>query len=331
MKKVSLYVAVLLVLLLPINAGFAASILGYQDFLPVDSPDMYYYHGDRASGFWEYIDRDLHIIIHRLSDPENSLTWFETDIRTKEAGRFVTYMTDNGNPGGPLVSPKTLADETGAVLVFSDDYFGVRKRTGGIEGIILRNGVILSDQTLLGYTNNFPPLEILAVYSDGRMRTFASDAYSAEDYLAMGVTDTFAFGPILVQNGMLGERMYNTKYSPYREPRCALGMIEPGHYILLTVKGRTEDSKGATLRWLADRMLFLGAIEAMNLDGGATTALYIMGDLITHPENVTRSGVRGVNSMVGVGSLTPYLNMTDPAVSSMMEEYRNWLESGMGN
>ena len=77
----------------------------------------------------------------------------------------------------------------------------------------------------------------------------------------MGVTDTYAFGPILVREGELGERMTDKNYSPYREPRCALGMIEPNHYIVLTVEGRTNESKGVRLRWLADKMLELGAIE----------------------------------------------------------------------
>lgn len=300
MKRIVLLVMALALVMLAGN-GLAAGILGAMDFLPEDAAEPYYYYGDRETGYWEYVDQELRITIHRLTDEEENITWFETDIRCKDTARFTTYMQGGDEPGGSLVSPKVLAEDAGAVLMFSDDYFGVRRMTGGVEGIILRGGVVFADETIAGGTSTFPPLEVLAIYADGRMGTFASDAYSAAEYLAMGVTDTYAFGPILVKNGMLGERMFNEKYGAHREPRCALGMIEPGHYVLLTVKGRTEDSGGVKLRWLADRMLALGAVEALNLDGGATTALSIMGDLISHPEDVTRKGVRGVNTLIGIG------------------------------
>ena len=51
-------------------------------------------------------------------------------------------------------------------------------------------------------------------------------------------------------------------------------------------------------QWLAERMAGLGAVEAMNLDGGNTTSLVFMG------ERLNRSGqdkLRSVGSMLGIG------------------------------
>lgn len=289
--------------LLMLSPAAAATMLTEDGFLPDAVVPPYTYVGSREAGAWEYMDRSLHITIERHHDAENAIVWFETIVRCKGSTRFVSYMTAGDAPGNALVSPKTFAQEAGAVLAINDDYFGIRRMNSGLEGIILRNGQILSDRTKKGDNKDFPPLEVMALFLDGRMKTYASDAHTAEEYLEMGVTDTYAFGPILVQNGALGERMTDESYSPYREPRCAIGMIKPNHYVILTVLGRTDESKGVRLRWLADRMLALGAVEALNLDGGATTALYIMGDLISHGEVVTRQDVRGVNSLIGIGRM----------------------------
>ena len=80
-------------------------------------------------------------------------------------------------------------------------------------------------------------------------------------------------------------------YYHYREPRMALGMVEPGHYIVLDVTGRTYNRKaaipgvsetstsnGVYLDWAALKMLELGATEAINLDGGWTTSLCFLGE-----------------------------------------------------
>lgn len=283
---------------------FGLSHASAQDaFLSGDAAPAFTYYASREDGFWEYTDPQLHIIIHRREDAENAIVWFETEIRCQGSTRFYSYMADGDTPGTALISPKTYAKETGAVLAFNDDYFGARRMNGSREGVVVRNGQIFSNNTYESGNTKFPPLEIMALFADGRMETFDSSEYTAEEYLAMGVTDTYAFGPILVRDGQLGPLMYDEEYSPYREPRCAIGMIAPNHYIVLTVMGRTDDSKGVRLPWLADKMLELGAVEALNLDGGRTTALYIMGDLITHGVKVMRKDVRGVNSLIGIGQM----------------------------
>ncbi|MBQ2976694.1 MAG: phosphodiester glycosidase family protein, partial [Clostridia bacterium] len=114
----------------------------------------------------------------------------------------------------------------------------------------------------------------------------------------MGVVHTYAFGPILVENGQLSEYMLRDEYYTYREPRCAIGMLEPHHYFLLVAKGRTSDSKGVYLTWLADKMLEKGVVEGFNLDGGGTAALMFMGKMLNKSTNT----VRATTSITGFGN-----------------------------
>ena len=75
-----------------------------------------------------------------------------------------------------------------------------------------------------------------------------------------------------------------------------LGVYSAG-YFLLVVKGRTSDSDGVYLNWLADKMLEKGVQEALNMDGGGTAIMVFMG------ERINKSGVsiRHTGSMTGFG------------------------------
>ncbi|MDO4551967.1 MAG: phosphodiester glycosidase family protein [Bacillota bacterium] len=62
-----------------------------------------------------------------------------------------------------------------------------------------------------------------------------------------------------------------------RNPRTALGVKADGSVVLYTVDGRQSGhSIGSSLYSLAYRMMELGCVEAVNLDGGGSTALQVI-------------------------------------------------------
>ena len=111
----------------------------------------------------------------------------------------------------------------------------------------------------------------------------------------------FSFGPILIRDGEIDEKMYGSHYRSI-EPRHALGMIEPGHYLLVSVQGRRKDSKGTMLQRVAEMMKERGVTQALNLDGGNTMALMFRGQML-NKEAVyqNRQFVRSVTSLIGIG------------------------------
>ncbi len=63
--------------------------------------------------------------------------------------------------------------------------------------------------------------------------------------------------------------------NPEIHPRTALGIRADGSILFYTVDGRLANhSKGATLSQLAARLLELGCVEAVNMDGGGSTAIH---------------------------------------------------------
>lgn len=62
-----------------------------------------------------------------------------------------------------------------------------------------------------------------------------------------------------------------------RAPRTAIGVKENGDVLLAVVDGRANPphSVGVTLAELAELMLALGCVEAMNMDGGGSSIMYV--------------------------------------------------------
>ena len=69
-----------------------------------------------------------------------------------------------------------------------------------------------------------------------------------------------------------------------RHPRTAVGARADGTLLFVTVDGRRpEESIGMSLPGLTDLMLELGAVSAVNLDGGGSTTMVIDGEMVNRP------------------------------------------------
>jgi exopolysaccharide biosynthesis protein len=81
-----------------------------------------------------------------------------------------------------------------------------------------------------------------------------------------------------------------------RHPRTAIASLKSGQILLVTVDGRQAESIGMSLNMLADLMVEFGAVEAINLDGGGSTAMVIKNKLINKPSDAT--GERSVSDAI---------------------------------
>ncbi len=266
-------------------------------------PTEEYVLEDPEYGLWIYRSPGLSIVINRYEaalKKNDSILWFEADIRCSPEEPMRAWLTEGRKtPGTAFRNPLETALKNRAVLAFSDDHFSDRRSKGRLVGIIIRDGTVYGDKTRRGGSAAFPNLDVLAVFRDGSMKTFLSDAHTAQEYLDMGVAHTYAFGPILVRDGQLAEGLLEKGRYTDRAPRIALGMIEPYHYYLVAAKGQSDDSQGVTVPWMAQRMLEAGVQEALNLDGGGTATLMFMGKLLNRRNAVN---LREMTSISGFGT-----------------------------
>ena len=260
-----------------------------------------YYLEDDAEGKWMYLSKNLQVIITLCENPEIPLRWYETEIFCREDEMLKSYENHPEKPGVDFKEPARVARNHQLVLGFSDDLYGYRVANNKVIGSVIRHGRIVSDKTNWTDTTYQPNLDVLAQFRDGTLRAFRCTEYSAEQLLEMGVVNTYCFGPVLLQNSTIDQRVLDGAYKAL-DPRQALGMIKPGHYLLMTVQGRLPESKGTGLLWIAEYMKEKGVTEALNLDGGNTIAIVFRGRMLNSLGIWRgRKSIRTVTSLIGIG------------------------------
>lgn len=92
-------------------------------------------------------------------------------------------------------------------------------------------------------------------------------------------------GPYLVKDGKVYVDIQDQKLLAIggRNPRTAIGYTKDNHFIIVTADGREGSSIGLTLKELAYYMQKLGCVNAMNLDGGGSTVMYVKGYIANKP------------------------------------------------
>lgn len=93
-------------------------------------------------------------------------------------------------------------------------------------------------------------------------------------------------GPYLVKNGGVYIDVTEQKLGSIggRNPRTAVGYTPDNNLVIVTVDGRENSSVGMTLNELANFMKSIGCYNAMNLDGGGSTVLYVNGKVVNNPQ-----------------------------------------------
>jgi len=99
--------------------------------------------------------------------------------------------------------------------------------------------------------------------------------------------NAFYGSPILIHDG---KAVYHDRREG-RTARTAVGVDEDGKIYLVTIDGNryepptdgTLGSVGASLSELREIMRFLGAVDAVNLDGGGSSVMVIDGEVVSHP------------------------------------------------
>lgn len=109
------------------------------------------------------------------------------------------------------------------------------------------------------------------------------------------VQEAVGGGPFLVQNwktnvDWVGQGFAAT-FANKRHPRTAVGLTSDGDLWFVAVDGRQKISDGATLSEMAAIMLRLGCVSAINLDGGGSTTLSVLGVTVNRPSDGTERAV----------------------------------------
>lgn len=213
------------------------------------------------------------------------------DVQLSSASYLQTAFAEDTFGRNIKETTSDMAERNDAILAINGDYYGFRD-----YGYVIRNGVL--------YRNTSGDSEDLVIYADGTFAIADESETTAQELLSAGAWQVLSFGPALVEDGeisvSIGEEVDQAMNS---NPRTAIGMISPLHYVIVVSDGRTEESEGLTLYELAEVLQDEGCTVGYNLDGGGSTTLYFMGEIINNPAG-GRSGSseRKVSDIVYIGA-----------------------------
>jgi exopolysaccharide biosynthesis protein len=114
-------------------------------------------------------------------------------------------------------------------------------------------------------------------------------------------------GPLLIWHDTLQYMRNDRTFVTQRHNRTAVGIREDGTVLLFVADGRFKQAEGLTLTELQQLLRWLGCCDALNLDGGGSTTMYLNLDdyqgVINYPSDNARfdhAGERGVSNAVMV-------------------------------
>ncbi len=243
--------------------------------LPTDTP----HPGDRDEKFLSeeveidensYYSSDLSIEIKKVET--DLITYYIAEVYYRNNENYFSAFS-YGEDNDRIQKTSEILEDSAGVLAISGDNYNARD-----YGIIIRNGVLYRKHS---------STPICAVFDDGTMEVYPTKGETYEALLEKGALHTYSFGPDLLDDGKPIEdfKELTSLYLRQLQPRCAIGMIEPYHYVFVVVDGRAPDySQGVTMEELSLIMYNLGCIEAYNLDGGGSATMVFNGELVNRPQ-----------------------------------------------
>jgi exopolysaccharide biosynthesis protein len=238
-----------------------------------------------------YHDQNIRITIETLRTEDTNV--YVADIQLTDASLLrAAFAQDTYGRNIKGTTSETAAAHD-AILAINGDNYGARD-----AGFVLRNGVLYRGTAR-------PASEDDALLVDAAGDFHILDEVGTDAAALTGAWQVFAFGPALVRDGEVavadGEEIAYARHASVENPRTAIGQVGALHYVMVVTDGRTRDSEGLTLLELAELMQSLGCQTAYNLDGGGSSTLVFLGEVINQPTAGRSIKEREINDIVYIG------------------------------
>ena len=238
-----------------------------------------------------YSDDEISINLQTIEKYDTTI--YIADVQLSSSEYLKTALANDTYGLNVTETTSSQASRKNAILAINGDYYGANK-----SGYVIKNGVVYRDSV-----RSDSDYDDLVIYQDGHFETINESEISADELVNNGVTQLFAFGPTLVNNGevVVSENDEVAK-AMSSNPRTAIGIIDDLHYIIVVADGRSSASTGLSLYQLATVMQDYDCQLAYNLDGGGSSTLYFNGQVINNPTtNGNSFSERAVSDIVYIG------------------------------
>lgn len=279
-----------------INGDFFSTYKNNQNFsLGIEVQDgkllQSHINSDMAAGFFK----------------ENELLFSYVDFKTE--------LTMANGEKAPIAHINKPTDYYGAVLMYTPEFNGGTSPflPSGITAITVTDGIVTGKGTSFGGTVPIPENGYILVIDDNMSPTLYHNINLEEEIKVDisvtpsldGVETAFGGGTLLLKDGKKTEITHNVSGN---NPRSVVGTNDDGTVIyIMTVDGRSTKSRGVSLSALADICIEMGMKNAINLDGGGSTALVgkTLGENTLYTINTPTENRKVINALAITSDAVP--------------------------
>lgn len=206
------------------------------------------------------------------------------------------YSIDVAYEGSGLRTTSQFAGEKSAVAAINGSFFDMDM--GGSVAYFERDDSVISTTRPTpekwAVTDSIMNAAIVLHRDSGMLIEYAR----TEQFYEKSDREYFVLvsGPLLIRDS-IPQKLPDMSFTFNRHPRTCLG-ITGESLIFITIDGRSEMAAGMNLMEVQDFLLSLGCLDAINLDGGGSTSMWIKGrGIVNEPSD--KSGERPVaNSLL---------------------------------
>ncbi|MDD4820304.1 MAG: phosphodiester glycosidase family protein [Flavobacteriales bacterium] len=210
----------------------------------------------------------------------------------KAKGRFSL-----ANNEGKITKTSTFAADKNAIVAINGTFYNMKPPYNSVC-YYKADGVVFYDKI-----GSMAQRENGAVLIDdnGKMSVNAVKGDPTKWVTAQSATSVMCAGPVLLIEGKNAE-LFKNSFNNARHPRTAVGS-NGDKVFLVAVDGRAKDNAaGMSLAELTKIMKWLGAEDALNLDGGGSTTMIVKGKsdsgVVNHPSDNGKFDNKGERSVV---------------------------------
>jgi exopolysaccharide biosynthesis protein len=218
--------------------------------------------------------RKVHFQQKELFNANQSINVLELPVKSRRF-RWAVVTADSldkkDKSRGQLRPTSTLAREQNALAAINGGFFDV-KNGGSVDFIKVQGKITDTTRINKGQKAAFHGQAAVVVHRH-RLRILKGQPTVGWEY-ALPYPDVMLAGPLLLLNGT-PEVLPKTPFNDNRHPRSCVCITGNKKVLLITVDGRSAESYGMNLAELTFLARQLGCRDALNLDGGGSTTLWI--------------------------------------------------------
>jgi exopolysaccharide biosynthesis protein len=210
------------------------------------------------------------------------------------------YRLDLAFAKDSLIKTSAFAKQSKALAAINGGFFDMK--AGGSVSFLVSDGVIIHENkpNVLSMDNEMGANAIV-VFENGTGDILPTQGPTRIPLLK-NVEDAIVTGPLLLKNSQINP-LQKRPFNDLKHPRSAICLGKKEIW-LVAADGRHKEASGLNLNDLAQFLLSCGCQQAINLDGGGSTTLYLntkkLNGIVNHPSDNKKFDSEGERPVANV-------------------------------